>query len=120
MCLELPCKEASGYTCACDTTFNVADLLIVEERDVPGCVWSSGLDGRCWSDATLLLKKCRLRMGHGTRVKRMARIGPRGGGLLSLDLSFGRFLQLDRLVAARSFRDQSSFLVVLDVEVIQR
>ena len=68
----------------------------------------------------LLLKKCRSRMGHGTRVKSMTRIGPRGGGLLSLDLSLGRLLQLDRLVAARSFRDQSSFLVVLDVEVIQR
>ncbi|KZC39467.1 hypothetical protein RHOFW510R12_19790 [Rhodanobacter sp. FW510-R12] len=40
--------------------------------------------------------------------------------LLSLQLSLGRFFQLGRLVAARSFRDQSCFLVVLDVEIFQR
>lgn len=42
------------------------------------------------------------------------------GDLLSLHLSPDRLFQLDRLVAARSFRDQSRFLIVLDVEVFQR
>jgi hypothetical protein len=65
------------------------------------------------------LKKCRFRMGHWTSQKDGEDLLP-WGDLLSLDLSLDCFLQLDRLVAARSFRDQSSFLVVLDVEVIQR
>src|SRR6185312_10874641 len=42
------------------------------------------------------------------------------GDLLSLHLSLDRLFQLDRLIAARSFRDQSRFLVILDVEVFQR
>src|SRR6185312_12889986 len=42
------------------------------------------------------------------------------GDLLALHFPLDRLFQLGRLVAARSFRDQSRFLVVLDVEIFQR